>query len=533
VAADVFDYVDDERGTGPTAEDAWRVGSKVGKTCSYYGNQDATRKRRAQSQTPGAWAGVLVGTTEQVYVSVTDEKWAKTKQEIRRLRVAYDVATAPGGNHLLDRKLLEQVAGFLVHVTGAYPRLKVYLNGIYATMNSWRPDRDEEGWKVGDWKVDYDSADAPQNVRVLSRLGHDIHALEELTAAEVPPKLPARPSRTARPRYLFGDASGRGFGMSDWQPGSRDVLVDYGLWSEDISDRSSSNQREFLNTVRKVEALDADDEIDEGTEFWFFTDNFFSESCFYKGGGGAKSQATLDLVLRLHMIEMKGKAFVHIVWVSGRRMIVQGTDGLSRGEFLTGIMRGMPMLEFVPLHLSVLERRKGPVLDFLSNVTQGEPFLRLQPDQWLLDPHDVDGNYLWTPPPVIADVAVFQLAEAVHIRPWNTHIVVLPGLMTALWRKMLSKTADVILTLPFDDTVWPRESQFEKLTFAIVFPLLDSNPWRVKRTPLLRQFEVQVRNLQGQSFTQYRDSLCKLWLSARALPALPSGMACSMLSHTE
>jgi hypothetical protein len=156
---------------------------------------------------------------------------------------------------------------------------------------------------------------------------------------------------------------------------------------------------------------------------------------------------------------MKGKAFIHIVWVSGKRMIAQGMDGLSRGEFTSGVMCGMPVLEFVPLHKSVLEGRKEPVLDFICNIMQGEPFVWLQAHQWLLDPHDVDDNYLWTSPPVIADVAVYQLTEAVHIRPWNTHVVVLPGLMTALCCKMLSKTADVILTLPFDDEVWPRESQ--------------------------------------------------------------------------
>jgi hypothetical protein len=81
--------------------------------------------------------------------------------------------------------------------------------------------------------------------------------------------------------------------------------------------------------VRKIEELDESGDIIEGTEFWIFTDNFFSESCFYKGGGGVKSQSVLDLVLRLHLIEMKGKAFIHVVWVSGKRMIAEGADGLS------------------------------------------------------------------------------------------------------------------------------------------------------------------------------------------------------------
>ena len=116
----------------------------------------------------------------------------------------------------MEIKMLEQVAGFLNHVARAYPLLKIYLNGIYATMNAWRPDRDEAGWKTGEERVDYDTLDAPKKVRILDRLEYDLYALEQLTQQEEPPKQSARPSQVARPRYLFGDASSYGFGMSEW-----------------------------------------------------------------------------------------------------------------------------------------------------------------------------------------------------------------------------------------------------------------------------------------------------------------------------
>ena len=363
-AADIQDFVDDLRGTAPSSEDAWQVGSKIGKTSSYYGIQDATRKRRVQTQTPGAWAGTVVGTVpDRPFVTVTQEKWDKTKSELKRAQVAYDQAMSPEGDKKIDHKMLEQVVGFLVHISRAYALMRVYLNGLYGTLNAWRPDRDEDGWKIGDMRVDYDTLDSPTRVRILDRLGHDLYALGVLTAAETAPQVPLRPSKVARPRWLFGDALGPGYGASGWSPSDRDIWVDYGLWKSDWATKSTSNQRELLNTVRIVEGMDERGEIDEGTEFWIFTDNFFSESCFYKGGGGIKSQPILDLVLRLHKIQMKGKAFIHVVWVAGRRMIAQGTDGLSRGDLTNGVMRGMPMLEFVPLHKSVLDRRKGHILD--------------------------------------------------------------------------------------------------------------------------------------------------------------------------
>jgi hypothetical protein len=359
IAADAQDFVDDLRGTGKTAEDAWQVGTCIGKTASYYGVQDATRKRRVQSQTPGAWAGTVVGTVPSTFVSVTDEKWSKTKSELNRLDVAHQAAVKPGGNKRIELKLLEQVAGFLNHIARAFPLLKVYLNGIYATMNSWRPDRDVDGWKIGDIRVDYDVYDPPQNVTVIDRLSHDITALRTLTDTDFPPKVPVRPSRVARSRWIFGDASGPGFGDSDWADEAEeveevnDILVDFGLWKTDIATKSTSNQREFMNIVRIVEKLDDNGEIDQGTEFWIFTDNFFTEACFYKGGDGIKSQPIMDLVLRLHKVQMKGNAFIHVVWVSGKRMIAQGTDGLSRGDLTTGVMRGMPMLDFVPQRVSI------------------------------------------------------------------------------------------------------------------------------------------------------------------------------------
>jgi hypothetical protein len=45
--------------------------------------------------------------------------------------------------------------------------------------------------------------------------------------------------------------------------------------------------------------------------------------------------------------------FVHVIWVAGRWMIAQGTNGLSRGDLTTGVMAGESMLSFVPLGRSV------------------------------------------------------------------------------------------------------------------------------------------------------------------------------------
>ena len=53
IAADVHPYVDDLRETAPSEDEAWKAASKMAKGASYFGLQDAARKRRDPSKTPG------------------------------------------------------------------------------------------------------------------------------------------------------------------------------------------------------------------------------------------------------------------------------------------------------------------------------------------------------------------------------------------------------------------------------------------------------------------------------------------------
>ena len=62
-----------------------------------------------------------------------------------------------------------------------------------------------------------------------------------------------------------------------------------------------------------------------------------------------------ELALCLHKLEMTAGMDLHIIHVTGTRMIAQGTDGLSRGDLLKGVMKGIDFLSYVPIHLSALD----------------------------------------------------------------------------------------------------------------------------------------------------------------------------------
>jgi hypothetical protein len=69
--------------------------------------------------------------------------------------------------------------------------------GTHQTLDIWRPNRDEDGWKLPTkditrkrrkWALGQERAEPPSRVRVAPWLKEDLEALEMLVSAERPPK---------------------------------------------------------------------------------------------------------------------------------------------------------------------------------------------------------------------------------------------------------------------------------------------------------------------------------------------------------
>ena len=78
----------------------------------------------------------------------------------------------------------------------------------------------------------------------------DLGALKESTSPKVPPVVQVRARKTARAYYGFGDASGAGFGATIWID---EVCYEYGQWSSEVVENSSSNWQELRNLVTFIE----------------------------------------------------------------------------------------------------------------------------------------------------------------------------------------------------------------------------------------------------------------------------------------
>jgi hypothetical protein len=143
IAADQSIFVDDIRHTGNSQEKAWAASWRVGSVCSYHGIQDSSRKRRQVSQEPGAWAGSVVWARgDEVLLLALDDKWLKTQTQIIELSTLLEAQDG-----MMPRGRLEEIRGFLVHMSRTYRGISPYLNGLHLTIDGWRDNRNEKGWR--------------------------------------------------------------------------------------------------------------------------------------------------------------------------------------------------------------------------------------------------------------------------------------------------------------------------------------------------------------------------------------------------
>eukprot|EP00956_Cyclotella_meneghiniana_P014413 scaffold21564_cov22-Cyclotella_meneghiniana.AAC.3 len=579
-ACEFFTFVDDERVKGPTEELTWQAAHTMAAKQAYLGIQDAARKADVCTQQPRAWAGAVVHVTPDkgVCVLTSEEKWLKMKQILKKW---YDEVA--GGSTDLDHKSFLSDRGFLVYVSQAYPALVPYLKGFHLTAEMWRGNRDEDGWKLppvhkvndqagtlsgGVYDRDEDEARARYSTRKQGgdilyappsgktppapRLLSDLKALLLLTQSTLPPLRVARPNHVMHVYYGFGDASGLGRGTTkqgflaptpnDPRTGpATPVKYQVGVWGADV-DSDSSNFRELANLVEDTE-LEASRGTLDCCEMFLFTDNSTAESAFYKGSSSSKKLH--DLVLRLHKLTMDHSLILHVIHVSGTRMISRGTDGCSRGVLMEGVMAGKDMLSYIDLDKSAIERSPD-LLPWIRSWCGNKQLTPLTPAEWFQEGHGITGGsldkhgvwipnheppnqmHLWAPAPAIADSMLEELLKARHKRTDTYHIVVIPRLMAPRWRRLFHKASDLFFSIDPGNAFWPSH-MFEPLFVGIIFPFIRHRPWCLKRAPVMVEMGRNLRQMCKEGDFAPGCLLRKLLKIPRRLARVSPGVALGVL----
>jgi hypothetical protein len=358
----------------------------------------------------------------------------------------------------------------------------------------WIDLEPEEFEKIGGM-----GAKAPELVRPLSRLRGDFEFLREFTTGDEPVRSQVRPTKSFTAVYLMGDASGKGFGSALWN--DEGILWESGHYETSFQ-AESSNFREAHNLVIRLEKLEEQGVLN-GQEGFVITDNSTFESTFFKGY--STSRSLTQLIFRLRQVERRTGCVFHAIHVAGTRMKASGNDGLSRGDLLEGMMKaGADPFSFLPISQGAGERMPVDVEAWVNSWWRspegspwcGEELRLLTPNDWF-DLRNVAGPRLWMPPPTAMETVVEMFGEDRLIRPHLPHVFVVPRLMTHLWRKALSKDADLVLTVPPGQSFWPA-SMHKPLIVLIVLPLthVDSyrGPWLVGSTDAAAALEKRVRS---------------------------------------
>jgi len=465
IASMILCYVDDMRAAAANEDLCWEAMHTVSTRAAYLGIQIASRKTRPPSTHPGLWAGSVVTTqAEGIGIKVSQDKWDKTKKLLQHtLELIEEQAQIP-------LRLLESYRGSLVYIQRTYPSITPYLKGYHLTIDSWRPDRDLEGWRLPRSQPMTGPYPAtPECVHPVPRFRNDVLALLSLFDAEVPPTRYVRSRHIHTVQYGFADASGSGYGYTLGTP--EGLTYAHGVWGEGI--------------------------------------------------------------LRLRQIEMTGLVRLHMVHVPGTRMITQGTDGLSRGDLTEGVMTGQSILEFIPLNKSALERQPSVAQRVMSWVPDTKLYF-LQPEDWYDVGHGYQGGHIdmygmwnpatvehtwfvWAQPPALADAALDEFEESRDKRKDLNHVWIVPRLMTYSWRKRLSKICDIVFSIPPGTrTMWPA-SEHEPLLIGLTLCFSHSSPWQTK-------FSTGVLDLERSSHKPERSLLREFCDTPRRMGGMPGSV---------
>ena len=231
----------------------------------------------------------------------------------------------------------------------------------------------------------------------------------------------------------FGDGSGSGTGGTLQLPGS-DLIMWQGVWSGFVK-HYSSNWKELatlLKTMQALAQLPSNPDL-AGTTLFYFTDN--STTYWIADSGSSPTPRLHDLISQIKTLEATLDVFLQVIHIPGVVMITQGTDGLSRGIWMSPFhhrplsQQQITSAIFAPISPNL------PVVDCLfqrHHIITDWTYMSWS-DPWKAE--QVFGKCtVWFPPPEIARQLIYFLLESWCEVPLTTSALILvPRTIQAHW----------------------------------------------------------------------------------------------------
>jgi hypothetical protein len=481
-AALIFAHVDDYFIHGPTCRKTclafnafMDLSIRLGIICQHDKTHPPAQRQK--------FCGFLYDTTGMPKLIIPDDKITKALASIHFLR-------AGAGSRRLARLTLAIVIGRLQALVDATPQRigNSYLRCLYDELHSLEARRD-------DGRLDYYSV-----IRLSSTAWQNLEWWEAYLTRN--PGATGVSGQSGTLVTTWGDGSGTGAGgtleiRDDTGPPS--MLTWMGTWSPSVQS-FSSNWRELRTLYQTLRRQQDNPALCHSTVF-YFTDNLVSY--YIMSSGSSTSPELHRLVLQIKRLELVMCCHLEVIHVPGKLMIHQGTDGLSRGLWMTPERTRWSSLKESSVAL-------GPVpfgwqLARWVETTIGIPPGAIGQHFGTLDPWTFaqvqDRWSIWTPTPEVARQAISFFLDCWVEKPLSTGAAFLvPRILQRTWSHVSHSVIEYKAILPHNLPVDCSYLSDIPFVLLVVTPHVRSLPPVVDETPSARApvwIRQQVESLHG------------------------------------
>ena len=269
----------------------------------------------------------------------------------------------------------------------------------------------------------------------------------------------ARSESSATLVPMWGDGSGTGAGGTYVVPHGP-LKMWKGRWSP-IVYKFSSNWKELSTLKLSLLQIKKDDaESICGTAVFYFTDN--STTYWIAASGSSGSPGLHKLIEEIRLLELELGCVLHVVHVPGIIMIDQGTDGLSRGIWMSALQGledsdRMTQAVFAPLRFD-----PDLVASYVREFHLAQQYVYCDWNTTWDARKCFDRLSVWFPPPELARQVLIFMLETWAERPLtSSSLFFIPRTVPAFW----SGLSRHLIELP---TIYPH---LTPLRFAPVLPI--------------------------------------------------------------
>jgi hypothetical protein len=287
----------------------------------------------------------------------------------------------------------------------------------------------------------------------------------------------ARAKRSGTLVPSWGDGSGTGTGGTLDVP-DRPLQMWLGQWSMAVF-YFSSNWKELktlLLTLRQL-AHHYRTEV-RGTTLFYFTDN--STTYWIAASGSSKHPALHALIVEIKLLEQELDCCLEVVHVPGLLMIRQGTDGLSRGVWMSSLHNPINQRYLTECVFAPAPYDPQLVWSYVHGYQLSSRW-RYQDWQQLWDPRQCFHTLsVWFPPPELARQAISFMLEAwVEVPLTTSALFFVPRTLMAFWHGLSRHIVELA-------TIYPHRTEM-RLPPVLPIPIVVLYlPPHVRSLPIIR-----------------------------------------------